>query len=125
MLSGEKCLVSASEDFAAWLEGELAARNWRPADLARAADLPQATVGNVINGNREVGLKVALAIAGALGLPPDTVFRRAGLLPAQPGPERDPTFQEILEVMRSLSPDERREIVDYALFRYRRRNGGR
>jgi transcriptional regulator with XRE-family HTH domain len=113
----------AENNFAAWLEYELAARNWRPADLAKAADVPQATISNILNGNREVGAKVAKAIADALDLSPEYVFRRAGLLPDTPGPERDPTFQEILEIMRNMTEEERREIVDYALFRFRRSKG--
>ena len=112
------------DNFSTWLETEIAARNWRPADLARIAKVPQATIGNILNGNREVGVKVALAIADALDLPPDLVFRQAGLLPPQSGPERDPTFQELLEVMRNLSPEDRRDVTDYALFRFRRSISG-
>jgi transcriptional regulator with XRE-family HTH domain len=114
----------SGEGFVEWLEGELAARNWRPADLARVAGISTGALSSVLTGSRNVGSDMANAIAVGLGLPPDTVFRRAGLLPPQPGPERDPTLQELLEIMRNLSPDERREVTDYALFRYRRHNGG-
>lgn len=65
-----------------------------------------------------------VALALALDVPADMVLRRAGLLPPQPGPERDPSFQEIAEIMRGMSPDERREVVDYALWRFRRRGKG-
>jgi len=124
MLAGVTGLVSVDNGFSHWLESELDARSWRPADLARAAGLPQATVGNILNGNRELGLKTAVALALALDVPADMVLRRAGLLPPQPGPERDPSFQEIAEIMRGMSPDERREVVDYALWRFRRRGKG-
>lgn len=123
MLAGVTKLVSVDNGFTRWLEEELNARNWRPADLARAADLPQPTVGNILNGNREIGAKVAVAVAQALDIPADLVFRKAGLLPDAPGPERDPSFQEIIEIMRNMTEDERREIVAYALFRYRRTGG--
>lgn len=116
------CLVEG--EFSEWLEQQLSLRNWRPADLARAAGLSNATITRILNGDRRAGPDMANAIALGLGLPPDLVFRRAGLLPPQPGPERDPTLQELLEIMRNLSPDERREVVDYALFRYRRRPNG-
>lgn len=112
-----------SDNFSAWLEDELAARNWKPADLAMRAGITQAAISNILNGNREIGAKAALAIAGALNLPPDRVFREAGILPASPGPERDPTFQELLDIMKNLPPDERQEILDYALYRFRRMNG--
>jgi len=109
--------------FADWLEEELAARGWKPADLARASKLSNATVSRILNGERNAGPDVALAIAKGLNLSADFVFRRAGLLPPQPGSERDPSFQEIVEIMRNMTEAERREIVDYALFRYRRHNG--
>jgi len=109
-----------SEKFASWLEDELAARNWKPADLAARANVAQATISNILNSNREVGYKTALAIARALNVPPDYVFREAGILPPSPGTERDPTFQEIVDIMRNLPPEERQEVLEYALFRYRR-----
>ena len=70
MLAGVTGLVSVDNGFSHWLESELDARSWRPADLARAAGLPQATVGNILNGNRELGLKTAVALALALTCPP-------------------------------------------------------
>lgn len=108
------------ENFAGWLESELAARNWRPADLAKRSALPQATISNILNGNRDIGPKVAVMIADALELSPVYVFRRAGLLPPEEGTPADFSFDEILEIMKNLPPAERREIVDYALFRFRR-----
>ena len=111
---------AVEEGFSVWLEKELAARRWRPADLARAAGLSNATVTRVLNGDRKAGADVALAIARGLNVSADLVFRRAGLLPSQSGPERDPAFQEIVEIMRGMTEEERREIVDYALFRFRR-----
>jgi transcriptional regulator with XRE-family HTH domain len=122
--NGVQFAYVSGERFVEWLEGELAARNWRPADLARAANISTGALSSVLTGSRNVGVDMANAIALGLGLPPDLVFRRAGLLPPQPGPERDPTLQELIEIMRNLSPDERREVVDYALFRYRRRPNG-
>jgi hypothetical protein len=41
-------------------------------------------------------------------------------LPDLPGPERDATFREILDVVRNMTVDERREVLEYALYRYRR-----
>lgn len=110
----------SSVNFSSWLELELTARNWKPADLAARANVAQATISNILNNNREVGHRTALAIAKALNVPPDYVYRQAGILPDTAGPERDPSFQEILDIMRNLPPEERREILDYALYRYRR-----
>lgn len=111
-----------SNGFVQWLDEELAQRNWRQADLARAAGISTGALSHIYSGARSIGPDVANAIAKGLNLPPDFVFRQAGLLPEIPGPDRDPTLTEIIEVMRNLPPDERREVLDYALFRYKRNN---
>jgi transcriptional regulator with XRE-family HTH domain len=108
-------------DFSVWLELQLGARGWRPADLATAAGLPNATITRILNGERRAGPDVATAIAQAFDLSPEFVFRRAGLLPESPGPERDLSFQEMSEIMRNMTADERRDVIEYALFRLRRR----
>ena len=114
----------SGEGFVEWLETELAARNWRPADLARVANISTGALSSVLTGTRNVGTDMAKAIAVGLDVPADLVFRRAGLLPPQPGPERDPTFQELAEILRNMTEEERREVRDYALWRFRRNNGG-
>jgi len=113
-----------TDEFVRWLDQELAARSWRPADLARAANISTGALSQVYAGTRKPGPDMANGIARALGIPADLVFRRAGLLPPQPGPERDATFQELLEIMRNLSPENRRDVTDYALFRFRRQSKG-
>lgn len=112
------------EKFISWLEDEMAARNWRPADLARAADIYPSTLANVLNGLRNPGPDLLVALARGLNVPPEFVFRQAGLLPAEPGPEEDMSFQQIRAIMQDMTAEERREIVDYALFRLRRNKEG-
>ena len=110
-------------EFSLWLENQITVRGWRPADLAKAAELPAATVARVLNGDRNAGPEVATAIAKALSLSPEFVFRQAGLLPEIIPADPDPTFEEIAEILRGMTPEERRDVVDYALWRLRRRNG--
>lgn len=110
--------------FTSWLDEEMALRNWRPADLVRASGISSGTLSHIYAGTRKIGPEVATAIATALDLSPEYVFRKAGLLPEARAPDRDPSFQEILEIMRGMTTDERREVVDYALFRARRKGRG-
>lgn len=110
--------------FVEWLEEELAARGWKPADLARASGLSTGTLSMIWTGSRRPGVDVATAIAAGLDLPAETVFRRAGLLPPLTTPERDPVIQELLDVARNMSPEDRKELADYAVYRYRRRKNG-
>ena len=86
-----------------FLESELARRSWRQADLARAAGVPDATIHHVLNGSRRAGPEVCNALARALDLPPERVFRLAGLLP--PLPPAVEEEQEAVRILRRLPPD--------------------
>lgn len=110
--------------FVQWLDEELARRNWRPADLARAAGISTGSLSQIYSGTRNAGPDIANAIARGLNLPPDTVFRHAGLLPESPGPAVDSILQELDEILRNMTHDQRRDVADYALWRFQRRDGG-
>ena len=71
------------ETFEEWLEAELKTRGWRSAELAREAGIADATLSRILLSTRKAGPKVCVALASALGYPPEYVFRRAGLLPAK------------------------------------------
>jgi transcriptional regulator with XRE-family HTH domain len=86
-----------------YLEEELHRRSWRPADLARAAGVPDATISHILNGSRRAGPEVCNAIARALGEPPERIFRLAGLLPGLPAPVEEE--REAVRILRGLSPD--------------------
>lgn len=108
------------ETFGDWLATEMRTRNWSLSDLARAAGLRPSTLSRVISGTNKAGPSVCRAVAKALKAPEETVFRKARLLSPLPGPTDDIILQELQEVARSLSPDERREVLEYATWRYRR-----
>lgn len=110
-------------DFADWLESEMKKRAWRPSDLAKAAGLYQSTLGKVLNREREAGPDVCVSLADALKLPPEEVFRKAGLLPELPGPEDEWTYKQLLDYMRRLTPKERLGVLQYAFFRYQVQEG--
>lgn len=108
------------ETFGDWLAKEVRDRNWNLSDLARAAGLRASTLSRVMSETSKAGPSVCRAVAKALKLPEETVFRQAGLLSPLPAAESDQTLPELLEVARQLPPDERRELLDYATWRYRR-----
>jgi transcriptional regulator with XRE-family HTH domain len=113
------------KEFTTWLENQLSLRGWRPVDLANAAGLPPPTIARVLNGDRKAGPDVANAIAVALNLSPEMVFRQAGLLPPEKNNTEnyDPSVKELTDILRTASEAERREIVEYALWYLRRRKG--
>lgn len=104
-------------DFVEWLEAELAARDWQPIDLARAGELYPATVSRILNRERRPGPDALTGIARGLRIPPETVFRRAGLLPereeTEPIPD-DPELGNLLRLSRRLSAEDRRRMVEIA-----------
>jgi DNA-binding XRE family transcriptional regulator len=79
----------------------------------------------LISGHNNPGPDLCLGIARAFHIPAEEVFRRAGILPPLPAPDNDPTFGELLSYMRRLSAEDRRDVLEYALFRYGRAQGQR
>ncbi len=73
-----------------------------------------------IPARASLGQKWRWRLPKVCNLPPEYVFRQAGLLPPRTEVEEDLSFQQILAIMQDMTEEERKEIVDYALFRLRR-----
>jgi transcriptional regulator with XRE-family HTH domain len=80
-----------NDQFSDWLNEELKKREWTQADLARASGLTRQAISNYINERRNPDDQAIAAIARALRLPPETVFRIAGLDKSLP-----PILEELL-----------------------------
>lgn len=106
-------------DFAEWLEEEITKRAWRPADLARASGLYQSTVWKVLNRERLAGPEVCQALARALKLPAEVVYRKAGLLPELPAPVQDEQLTTLYDYYKRLSHKAREDAVEYMIFKYK------
>jgi transcriptional regulator with XRE-family HTH domain len=103
-------------DFVAWLREELNSRDWSTVDLSKRTGISQAHISRIFSGNRKAGPDALRAIAKALGLPPDFLFRRAGLLPPTKE-ELDELEQEWNQIFSNVSTDEeRKELLDRARF---------
>ena len=95
--------------FANWLDGELEARDWTAAKLARQAGINKATITKIRQGERRVGMDVALAIAGAFKLPEQQVLRAAGLL--GDAPDETPAVEEAEHLLREMDQDDQETAV--------------
>ena len=91
---------TAAGDLAAWLTGEVERRGWSLRELGRRSGLSGAVISDVARGQQRPGLRFCVQIAGALGLPPEGVLRRAGLLP--PLPPAVEEEQEAVVMLRQL-----------------------
>ena len=108
------------DKFKPWLLQELKNRSWRRVEFAHRAGLSMASLSDVLNGIYRPGPDMCTAIAQALGEPPEKVFRLAGLLPPLPAAE-DELLHELTETFKRLTPEKRREVLDYALWQLRPR----
>ncbi len=97
--------------FADWLQAELDERKLKPADLSRIADISTGSISDIFSGRRPVGKSIALKIAKGLELPPDQVFRAAGLLP--PEKKRNEIIEQIIHEVQDRSADEQKEFLSY------------
>lgn len=68
-------------EFPDWLQEELNKRHWSQSDLARAADLNRAVINKLLNQRSQPHVTTLGAIARALKIPTESVYRAAGLLP--------------------------------------------
>lgn len=94
-------MANTSLPFSEWLLITLEHKKWSQADLARASHLSSGTISDVISGRRRVGKDMATSIANALKLPPEQVFRAAGILPPETD---DPWAEEMAHKLSQLSP---------------------
>jgi transcriptional regulator with XRE-family HTH domain len=93
--------VNRLNTFSEWLLLTLENKGWSQADLARAAKVSRSSISEIISGHRQVGRGTATSIANALKLPPEQVFRAAGILPPE---NDDPWADEMAHKLSQLSP---------------------
>ena len=90
-----------------WLLERLKENGWSQADLARRSGLTRGAISNYVNGRvpDEISLR---KIAKAFNMPPENVFRIAGVLPQSVD---DPWVNEIAYKLKLLD-ESRRNLVD-------------
>jgi transcriptional regulator with XRE-family HTH domain len=99
-----------NNDFSQWLLDEIREQGWSYSELARKGEISHARISQVISGDAP-GADFCNALARALDLPPEFVFRKAGLLPPEPATEK-PSLREALHLFDQLDPEERRLILN-------------
>ncbi len=106
------------EEFLTWLNKNLEANNLSQSEASRRAGLNQNAISDIVNGRvREVSLRTCKALARLFNTPLEEVLRLAGHIEYS----EDMCLKELLAVARSLRPEDRRELLEYARWRYSRR----
>ena len=112
-------------EFSEWLTGEMERRGLGVREFARMAKVSPGSISRVINEVRGAGPGFCTAIARALQLPAEEVFRRAGLLPRlEVGAKTDVTIQAVVDRLKYLTAEERQEVLELTNVVYRRKHKG-
>jgi transcriptional regulator with XRE-family HTH domain len=91
--------------FSDWLQRELKQRDWTQADLSRLSGVHRQVISSYVNQKRDKPDETILRmLAGAFKLPPETVYRAAGLLP--PVSERSELVERILANLENWPEDD-------------------
>jgi|SRR3990172_2374270 len=93
-------------DFAVWLEAQLKEQGITQAELARRAGVTRAAINGILTGARGPGVDLCNGIARALKLPPETVYRVAGIPLSEA--KKDPWVEEMDHKFKLLPPGLRR-----------------
>jgi transcriptional regulator with XRE-family HTH domain len=106
------------EEFLSWLNKNLEANNLSQSEASRRAGLNQNAISDIVNGKvREASLRTCKALARLFNTPLEEVLRLAGHIEYS----EDMALKELMEVARSLTPEDHRELLEYARWRYSRR----
>jgi len=97
------------DNFTAWINSELEAREWSIRELGKRAGLSATTISNVLNGHRMPGKRFCIALARAFGVSREEVFRHAGFL--QPLPDNDAGAEQALYLFRRLTVADQERIL--------------
>lgn len=97
-----------------WLLSQLEERGWSQADLARSANITRAAVSRYMQG-RTPNEEALRKIARAFRLPPEDVFRQAGILP--PVTVEDAQLKELAYLATQLPDQELDDLIEYARHR--------
>lgn len=100
-----------------WLINELETRGWSHRELSRRSRISHTQISGFLSGERGIGLDSINAISRVLQIPPEKLLEMADLLPSTI--PKDYTFDEILQIMKRLTPERRRELLEFAYLQSR------
>ncbi|MCS7260617.1 MAG: helix-turn-helix transcriptional regulator [Anaerolineae bacterium] len=98
-----------------WIEAERKRRGWSLRRLAREAGLTPAQISEVLSGHSRPGIRFYLGMWRALHVSVDYLLQLAGELP--PGPDENPTLQELIQLARRLPAEVQAEVYRYCVWR--------
>ncbi len=101
-------------EFTDYVQSEMKKRGWSQADLARQTGMTTGGVSMLLNQTRKPSPDTLLTLSKAFQIPPESIFRAAGLLPA--APQRTEITEMILYLYQKLSDEGKKDLLSYARF---------
>lgn len=108
-------------DFPAWLEGELKARDWRQADLIKNSGINSGLLSQILSGQRRPGVDTCRAIAKAFGMTDIQVLEIAGLATDSSYPKFSSIVMAAANMLNELSAEDQEEIRAIVRVKWERR----
>jgi len=98
-------------EFTTWLSDKMNELNLSMSKLARKSGISHATISQVMSKKQKPTHDFCSAIAQPLGVDELELMWRAGLLRKKPIAITEPSLREILDAVRTLTPDQRRQLL--------------
>ena len=96
----------------AWLQQTREGLGLTQSDLGRLSKLNRAVINKIENNATKAKPETLLAIAQALRIKPETIFRKAGILP--PEPENDTKLKQLTYLLSLLNDEDLQDFEDLA-----------
>ena len=111
------------DNFVAWLNAEMEKRGWSLQLVAGRIGVSHTAMANIANGCTRPSADVCQRIALVFHVPPEEVFRRAGLLP--PDLREMTVLREVAHFLRQLSPEQQDATLTFVRTLVEGREGSR
>lgn len=100
--------------FTDWLAAELDKRSWNHAELARRSGITRGALSHIFSHTRHPGVTLLRGIARGLHMPPEEVFRAAGILENPSDPDQSPGLGEWIQMFRDADELTREKMLQSA-----------
>lgn len=97
-----------------WLNAEMITRGWTQSELARRSGLHRAVISKILSDSSKPTPETCRALAVALKLPVEQVYRATGLLPYKA--KTDELAERAEHLYNLLAPENQRKALEYLEF---------
>lgn len=113
-------MIIVSEGLNKWVYRQLQTNGWSMRELGRRGRLSPSFISAVLSGKKEPGPKFYQAVAKAFDMTLEAIEQldHDGTLPHNRADED--LSKDLLQVARTLSSEDLKDVLDYALYRSRR-----